>query len=322
MATATTHKPGPNGKAKLTVSLSLAIDYVVYVLTPIHPEAPDVFKAWRLAKRGGDGAVYDAAATAHGDTCTCPDQTYRHEGRDDTGCKHIQALRLMGLLDAVPTPATEPAPAAPCRPSGEPGPCPPCQTANPAEDAPVSLLDREAAMLTAEPDTGSNPTVDFPDGHGNEAPELDVEELFDADGWIDPAEFPDDPDAGTWELGPDPDGPHPTEEDLAEAAEVFGAMDAQRHLDRSDRLTLDALIEHQISAYESWGNDAGRMFAAHMTELLMRVRWVKAETPDDYDARHEIVEQDARETWFRRGFEEGRQHGRSEAAALADGQID
>jgi hypothetical protein len=67
------------------------------------------FKAWRLAKRGGDGAVYDVAATAHGDTCTCPDQTYRHEGRDETGCKHIQALRLMGLLDPAPAPAPTPA---------------------------------------------------------------------------------------------------------------------------------------------------------------------------------------------------------------------
>jgi hypothetical protein len=98
-------------------------------------------------------------------------------------------------------------------------------------------------MITAKAETAPNPTVDFPDRHGDEAPELDVEELFDADGWIDPEEFRDDPDAGTWELGPDPDGPEPSAEDLAEAAEVFGGIDAQRHLERSDRLTLAELVK-------------------------------------------------------------------------------
>jgi hypothetical protein len=86
-------------------------------------------------------------------------------------------------------------------------------------------------VLTAEAESASNPTVDFPDRHGDEAPELDVEELFDADGWIDPNEFPDDPDAGTWELGPDPDGPEPSAENLAEAAEVVGEVDARLVLD-------------------------------------------------------------------------------------------
>jgi hypothetical protein len=38
-----------------------------------------------------------------------------------------------------------------------------------------------------------------------------------------------------------------------------------------------------------------------MEELALRIRWVKAETPEGYDARHEIVEQDARETWWKQG---------------------
>jgi hypothetical protein len=35
-----------------------------------------------------------------------------------------------------------------------------------------------------------------PTAAGSSALEPDVEELFDADGWIEPEEFPDDPDAG------------------------------------------------------------------------------------------------------------------------------
>jgi hypothetical protein len=36
-----------------------------------------------------------------------------------------------------------------------------------------------------------------------------------------------------------------------------------------------------------------------MEELAVGVRRVKAETPEDYDARLEIVEQYARETWWK-----------------------
>jgi hypothetical protein len=53
--------------------------------------------------------------------------------------------------------------------------------------------------------------------------------------------------------------------------------------------------------------------AWHIEELALRIRQVKAETPEDYDARHEIVEQDAWETWWKQGYEEGRVAGRREA---------
>jgi hypothetical protein len=55
------------------------------------------------------------------------------------------------------------------------------------------------------------------------------------------------------------------------------------------------------------------MIARHMEELALRIRRVKVETPGDYDARHEIVEQAARETWWKHGFEEGKAAGRREA---------
>jgi hypothetical protein len=138
----------------------------------------------------------------------------------------------------------------------------------------TSILERGlqlAAALAASPDVAINPPVDFPDHYPDETPTLD--------------------------------------DDAAEAAEMFAEMDARQHLDLSQRLTLDQLIDRQIEFYEGWGNEAGKMFAQHMTELLLRFRWVQATTPAEYDVRHEIVEQDARETWWKQGFEEGKAAG-------------
>jgi hypothetical protein len=217
-------------------------------------------------------------------------------------------VRIFGesLLLAVPT--------ARCATS-EPAPCPRRLTSTPAKNAPPSLVRCGGAMLAAEPDTRPDWTVEPPGRCPAEAPALDTEELFDADGLIDPKESPDDSGAGTCELGPDPDGPEPSAEDLAKAAEVFGGMDAQRHLDRSDRLTLDQLIEHQIAFYESWGNEAGKWIALHITELLIKYRGAgSAPTSAEAMARIEILEQDVRHDWEARGYEEGLAAGRREGS--------
>jgi hypothetical protein len=177
-------------------------------------------------------------------------------------------------------------------------------------------------MLVAEPDTRRDRTVDTPDRHPAEVPELDAEELFDADGWIDPEDRSEGPDAGTWELGPGPDGPEPSAADLAEAEEIFGVLDAQRHLDRSGRLTVDQLIEHQIAFYESWGNEAGKWFALHMTELLIKYRGAGcAPTPAEAMAQIEVLEQDVRHDWEARGYEEGLAAGRREGGGY-NGPLD
>jgi hypothetical protein len=205
--------------------------------------------------------VYDVAATAHGDTCTCPDQTYRHEGRDDIGCKHVQALRLMGLLDTAPAPA---------------------QTAT--------------AELVHQP-------VALPDVRPDEAPELAPGDDFD------PAEL-DDPD-DTREFDPILD--EPTPEEWADFEALRNEAAARDFLDTGDRFTLAELVDRQTDHYRGWDNAAGDMQAKHMEELALRTRWVKAETPEDYDARYEIVEQEARETWWKQGYQEGRAAGRREA---------
>jgi hypothetical protein len=72
------------------------------------PACAGVSHAYRLVK--ADEVAYDVHADAHGCHCTCGDHTFRHEGKDDRGCKHIQSLRSLGML---PWPAaTAPAPGA------------------------------------------------------------------------------------------------------------------------------------------------------------------------------------------------------------------
>jgi hypothetical protein len=62
-------------------------------------------------------------------------------------------------------------------------------------------------------------------------------------------------------------------------------MDVRRHLDR------------RVDVYCGSGNPVGEMIAWHMEELTLRIRWLKGDTPEDYEAQHEIVEQDARDWW-------------------------
>jgi hypothetical protein len=118
------------------------------------------------------------------------------------------------------------------------------------------------------------------------------------------------------------DEPPTLDYDLAEAAEMFAEMDARQHLDLSQCLTLDQLIEHQIQFYERWNNEAGKWFALHMTELLIKYRGAGSPaTPAEAVARIEILEQDVRHDWEARGYKEGKAAGLREAAPF-DGQID
>jgi hypothetical protein len=83
-------------KAPDTCRLSVTIRGTSYSVRPIRPEADDVVRAWRL--RRANGTCYDVADTADGQVCDCADHVYRHEG-NGTACKHVRALRALGLLD-------------------------------------------------------------------------------------------------------------------------------------------------------------------------------------------------------------------------------
>jgi hypothetical protein len=84
-------------KAPDTCRLTCTIRGVSYSVRPVRPESPDVARAWRLRK--ADGTCYDVADSADGQVCDCADHTFRHEGIG-TACKHVRALRALGLLDS------------------------------------------------------------------------------------------------------------------------------------------------------------------------------------------------------------------------------
>jgi hypothetical protein len=107
MATVTNKaKAKPADVCRLTLTIR-GVDYRVRPLA-VEDQGFAVLKAFRLRKAGTD-RVYDVARTVYGDTCDCGDQTFRHEGNDDVGCKHIRACRAAGLLDDSPARST-------CRP--------------------------------------------------------------------------------------------------------------------------------------------------------------------------------------------------------------
>jgi hypothetical protein len=103
MTTATRARQ-PRPKPADTCRLTLTIRGVLYAVRPLAVEDEDVSRAFSL--RRADGASYTLADTVFGATCDCGDQTWRHEGKDATGCKHIRAARAVGLLpgDVAPAP--------------------------------------------------------------------------------------------------------------------------------------------------------------------------------------------------------------------------
>jgi hypothetical protein len=77
-----------------TCSLTLRIGPVEYRLSPVSRPSG---RAWRLRRVDGKGTCV-VAETMTGATCTCEDQTFRHSGPGDRGCKHVRAARALGLI--------------------------------------------------------------------------------------------------------------------------------------------------------------------------------------------------------------------------------
>jgi hypothetical protein len=59
-----------------------------------------------------DGTTYEVSDAGE---CTCPDYLERHKGLDTLGCKHVKALRMLGLLEP-PAIAAAPEPKPTLRP--------------------------------------------------------------------------------------------------------------------------------------------------------------------------------------------------------------
>jgi hypothetical protein len=91
-------------KAPDTCRLTVVIRGVAYSARPIRADLPEIIKAWRIRKSGGE--TYDVADTTAGPSCTCADHEFRHQG-NGTSCKHGRALRALGLLDPEGTDPSE-----------------------------------------------------------------------------------------------------------------------------------------------------------------------------------------------------------------------
>jgi hypothetical protein len=98
MATRTQDFKRTHPKPADVCRLAVTIRGDAYSARPIRPESADVIHAWRLRK--ADGTTYTVADTIDGQTCECGDYSFRHAGRDLLGCKHIRAIRALGLIDA------------------------------------------------------------------------------------------------------------------------------------------------------------------------------------------------------------------------------
>jgi hypothetical protein len=93
--------PSTNGSRKSgSASLTLTVNGQPYDLTIRRAEAPDVGRVFRLEKSNGDS--YDVSEHADECLCTCPDFECRRRGLDALGCKHIRALRGLGLMLEAP----------------------------------------------------------------------------------------------------------------------------------------------------------------------------------------------------------------------------
>jgi hypothetical protein len=77
-----------------TCSLQVVIRGTCYRIRRLLGEG--IARGYRLTKP--DGQAHDVHHDDRGEHCTCGDFTFRREGIDPKGCKHIRALRAWGLL--------------------------------------------------------------------------------------------------------------------------------------------------------------------------------------------------------------------------------
>lgn len=332
MASVSDRVRNPKSLKPAVVSLALAIDHIVYQVEPV---APGEFgtKAFRLAKKGADGAVYDVIRTHAGLVeCDCPSYEATHRGTI-SACKHGRALVQLGLLDA---PAYVAAPVAPCCPADEPVPCGSC-----ADHAPAPVV---AAAAESDP---------APD-----AEEIDIAEVLrEIEGDpappapADPEDFaiPAEVEATHWawqvtgrlrrvaedfqvrfaeQLLEDPDtipgrmirplGPTLEElsAKLAEGRPVQAAPRPVRPALLPDgRYTLAELADAQGAFYAGWANAVGDLFAKHMRELASSIRATDSDSVAKFEGRIAALEGTYRDRIASGAFDSGYE------AAVRDGAI-
>jgi hypothetical protein len=83
-------------------------------------------------------------------------------------------------------------------------------------------------------------------------------------------------------------------------------------------MALAEVVDHEAMAYRAWGTPAGEFLAQQMERLAQLVRWTGGSTPQEHEARMEVWDEEVREQWYDRGYHDGREAGRQEAARVRD----
>jgi hypothetical protein len=81
-------------------------------------------------------------------------------------------------------------------------------------------------------------------------------------------------------------------------------------------MTLAEVVDHEAMAYRAWGTPAGDFLGRQMERLAQLIRWTGATTPEEHEARMEVWDEEVREQWYDRGYHEGQEAGRRDAARL------
>lgn len=82
----------PKAPKQRTFSVTFDIEGTEYKVMPLPIDPSIGSKAFRFAKQGGDGAVYDLHADQYGLQCQC-------KGFERWGhCKHVQTVQAAGKL--------------------------------------------------------------------------------------------------------------------------------------------------------------------------------------------------------------------------------
>jgi hypothetical protein len=280
----------------LTVAMVISIDHVHYVVAPLAP-APDAVKAYRFTKVDGDEAQHDLDETADGASCTCGDFVWRHEGRDDLGCRHIRAARMLGLIAE----ALEPTPARTAYDDARE------KLARIAEDE--AVIRSEGIISTDTPArVAAVPATCCPDDEP-----LPCAACVTHEG---PADLSDDDwqDGYVWSIGSGPDGSPDADDAWTDPVDMRTwdpALDAEDDGPADERMTLDSIDGHsepeparrplaaQIDVeavhYRTLGTAFGDLIAETLAKLAAEVRYLDAATPDAYRDRREAALDAARD---------------------------
>jgi hypothetical protein len=275
--------PAPKSKAGRTArpfacSMTVEINGQSYGVEPIDPGECGT-KAFRLAKRWADGAVYDVIRDNDGHVaCDCPDYECRHRGNGFGLCKHGKALVALGLIDAPKAPES---PAKAIEPDARPF------AAGVPSDAP-SDRDRAAAKAfgvrlpaKAEPRPLEDQLLAVlacPDCEGEGCAACVDQAPADA-----PSEAAGEPAEADESFA----------DELAEATASEPASEPRGDEDGPtdpERLTLAEWLDHEAARYTAMDHAAGDMLAATIAELARRVRFVEARSVADYESRWELIE--------------------------------